>query len=284
MCKCVKLHCWGCGGNHSWMRKGKIVCPRGTNPQVIKKVDERYAEFKDAQAKWGQKPKGENRKEKTVEYKDLDERSKKKMQETVLAIIAEEKKAAITTPSSSLLTSEPGPAVFMISTLSVPIFNITPPSCRVLPVPIQPALPHITLQLGLDIGCSNCPAIQCVVDTAATLTTCNLHFFTALAKAYPHTIALIHSPKDYSPITLSGIVQQGRALVTTDLTVGFQFNLPYLMREGTPTSLVVVAGGDVTVNIILGLPLITQTKMIIDTSDQVAEMRAFDAPPFPIDL
>jgi hypothetical protein len=37
------------------------------------------------------------------------------------------------------------------------------------------------------------------------------------------------------------------------------------------------------VNAILGLPFtfITQTKMIIDTSDQVAEMRAFDTPPFP---
>jgi hypothetical protein len=263
------------------MRKGKIVCPRSSNPQVIKKAVERYVEFKDAQAKRGQKPKGKNRKEKMVEYKDLDERSKKKMRETVLAIIAEEKKAAITTTSSSSLISEPGPAVFMISTLLVPVFNITPPSCCVLPVPIQPALPHITLQLDLDIRCSNCPAIRCLVDTTAALTNGNLHFFTALTKAYPHTIALIHSPKDYSPITLSGIVQQGGASVTTDLTVGFQFNLLYLTCEGTPTSLFMVAGGDVTVNIILGLPFITQTKMIIDTSDQVAKMRAFNAPPFP---
>ncbi len=109
--KCMKLHCWGCGGDHSWMRKGKNVCPHGPDPRVIKKADERYAEFKDAQAKRGQKPKGKNRKEKTVEYKDLNERSKKKMRETVLAIITEEKKAAITTTSSSLLTFKPGPAV-----------------------------------------------------------------------------------------------------------------------------------------------------------------------------
>ena len=95
---------------------------------------------------------------------------------------------------------------------------------------------------------------------------------------------MVHSPKDYPPITLSGIVQQGGSSVTTDLTVGFQFHLPYLTREGTPTSLVVATGPDVTVNAILGLPFITQTKMVIDMADQVAELRAFDMPPFPIDF
>jgi hypothetical protein len=130
----------------------------------------------------------------------------------------------------------------------------------------------------------NCPAIQCVVDTAAALTTGNLHFFAEIAKAYPHTVASIYSPDDYSPITLSGIVQQGGKSVTTDLSVGFQFHLPYLTREGNPTSLIVATGCDVTVNIILGLPFITQTRMVIDTSDQVAECRAFEAPPFPIDF
>jgi hypothetical protein len=168
--------------------------------------------------------------------------------------------------------------------LPVPVFNITPPSCCQLPVPIQAAFPHITLQLGSSLGDSRCPAIRCVVDTAVALTTGNLHFFAALAKAYPHTVASVHSPKDYSPITLSRIVQQCGSSVTTDLTVGFHFHLPYLTREGTRTSLVVATGPDVTVNAILGLPLITQTKMVINTADQVAEMRAFDTPPFPIDL
>ena len=49
-------------------------------------------------------------------------------------------------------------------------------------------------------------------------------------------------------------------------------------------SLVVATGPDVTVNAILGLPFITQTKMVINTADQVAEMRSFDTPPFPIDF
>ncbi len=79
-------------------------------------------------------------------------------------------------------------------------------------------------------------------------------------------------------------MQQGGSSVTTDLTVGFHFHLPYLTREGTLTSLVMATGPNVMVNAILGLPFITQTKMVIDTADQVAEMRAFDTPPFPIDF
>ena len=191
--------------------------------------------------------------------------------------------SSVTTVSTNASGQVGGPQVFMLS-LPVPVFSMTPPSRRVLPVAIQAAFPHITLQLGTVLGCGNCPAIRCVVDTAAALTTGNLHFFAEIAKAYPHTVASIYSPDDYSPITLSGIVQQGGESVTTDLSVGFQFHLPYLTREGNPTSLIVATGCDVTVNIILGLPFITQTRMVIDTSDQVAECRAFDAPPFAIDF
>ncbi len=119
---------------------------------------------------------------------------------------------------------------------------------------------------------------------AAALSTGNLHFFAALAKAYPHTVASIHSPSDYSPITLSGIVQHDGNSVTTKLSVAFRFHLPYLTQEGNPTSFLIAMGCNVTVNAILGLLFIQQTKMIIDTTDQVAELRALDAPPFPINF
>jgi hypothetical protein len=33
----VKLHCWDCGGDHSWMRRGVITCPCSTEPQVLEK-------------------------------------------------------------------------------------------------------------------------------------------------------------------------------------------------------------------------------------------------------
>ena len=286
--KPVKRACWGCGGDHSWMLKGVIVCPRKNDPKVVQAAENKFVEYK-AKMKKGDKARDseKGRRKRTVEFKDLDDASQKKMREAVLAMAASDS-SSTTSTVSTISSRSPGadatgPRVFMLS-LPVPVFNITPPSRRVLPVPIQAAFPHITLQLGSSLGDSACPAIRCVVDTAAALTTGNLHFFAALAKAYPNTVASVHSPTDYSPITLSGIVQQGGSSVTTDLTVGFTFHLPYLTREGTPTSLVVATGPDVTVNVILGLPFITQTRMVIDTADQVAEMRAFDTPPFPIDF
>jgi hypothetical protein len=56
------------------------------------------------------------------------------------------------------------------------------------------------------------------------------------------------------------------------------------MRDGTPTCLSVAAGNNISDNIILGLPLIRQTKMVIDTANQDTEMRAFDKPPFPVNF
>ncbi len=69
-----------------------------------------------------------------------------------------------------------------------------------------------------------------------------------------------------------------------DLSVAFQFHLPYLTRDGSPTSFVLATGPQVSVNMVLGLPLITATGMIIDTVDNVAEAKHLDCPPFLIDF
>jgi hypothetical protein len=139
------------------------------------------------------------------------------------------------------------------------------------------------LQLGLVVGCSNCPAFRCFVDAAAALSTRNLHFFDVIAKAYPHTVAAIHRETNCAPITLSGIIQQGGESVTTELSMGFQFHLPYLTREGHTTTLSVACEPNVTINTILGLPFIQQTRMVINASDQVANLQALDNPLFQID-
>jgi hypothetical protein len=121
-----------------------------------------------------------------------------------------------------------------------------------------------------------------VIDTAAALFTGNFHFFAQIAKAFPHTVSAIYSNNDYSSIVLSGIVQQNGMSVFTDLTVAFQFTMPYLTREGHATLLLIATGPNVTVNTILGLPFIQQTKMTINASDQVADLWALGTPPFPI--
>ncbi len=70
--------------------------------------------------------------------------------------------------------------------------------------------------------------------------------------------------------------------MTTKLTVGFQFHLLYLTKEGDPTSILIATGPHVTVNMIVGLPFIQATRAIIDLLDNVTELRALDAPPFPL--
>jgi hypothetical protein len=215
-----KHHCWDCEGDHSWMVRGKLVCPCGTDPQTIKNAATKLAAYKASLKKGGKSRSDGSKpsKKRSIEFKDLEEHSQKKMRTTVLVMLVDGILMSSTTSSVMLVPtvgSVFGPRVFMLS-LPLPIFNITPPSRRVLPVPIQAAFPHITLQLGSVFGCANCPAIHCVLNTATALTTGNLHFFAALAKAYPHTVASIHSPKDYLPITLSGIVQQGGSSATTD--------------------------------------------------------------------
>ena len=65
--------------------------------------------------------------------------------------------------------------------------------------------------------------------------------------------------------------------------VGFQFNLPYLTKDGDTTSLLIATGPHVTVNAIIGLPFIQATRAVIDLADNVAELRALDAPPFPLE-
>jgi hypothetical protein len=214
------------------------------------------------------KAKGKKRKAKIAKFDDLDKSMQKKYHDSILtSLIAKASTASstvltITSAPSTPAISVPGPSVFMLCT---PVLMTAPPAHRILPIPIQAAFPHITLQLGSALGDENCPMICCVVDTAVALSTGNLHFFAALAKAFPHTIPSIHSPSDYSPITLSGIVQHDGNSVTTNLSVAFRFHPPYLTREGNPTSFLVAMGHDVTVNAILGLPFVQKTKMVINT-------------------
>jgi hypothetical protein len=58
------------------------------------------------------------------------------------------------------------------------------------------------------------------------------HFVAAIARPYPHCVAKIFLPEDYSPIILLVIVQDNVQPVTTDLLVAFQFHLPYLTDLG----------------------------------------------------
>jgi hypothetical protein len=123
-----------------------------------------------------------------------------------------------------------------------------------------------------------------MVDTATALCTGNYHFFSAIAKRFPQCVAKIFLPEDYSPIIRSRIVQDNANPIVTDLPVAFQFHLPYLTKDGSAISFVVATRPQVSVKMVLGLPLIKATRMIIDFIDKVVEAKHLDCPPFPINF
>jgi hypothetical protein len=91
----------------------------------------------------------------------------------------------------------------------------------------------------------------------------NFHFMEAVVCQYPHILKQIYMPAEYAAIVLSRIVTTSNAEpITTELTVGFEIHLPYLTKDGSETSLLVAAGPNVAVNLILGLPFIKATGMI----------------------
>ncbi len=126
-------------------------------------------------------------------------------------------------------------------------------------------MPHLTLQTGTSKEEKDCPALRCMLDTGASLSTANFHYMEAVVRQYPQILKAIYLPNDYAAIILSGIVTSPtEAPITTKLSVGFERHLPYVTKDDNDTSLLVAAGPDIAVNLILGLPFIKTTGMIVD--------------------
>lgn len=155
---------------------------------------------------------------------------------------------------------------------------------EILPVPINTNLPHIKIQLGSSDMKGDSPVITCILDTAAALSTGNSHFLFNLAKTFPGCVAAVYTHEHYSGIVLSGIVQRNGEAVTTELTVAFLFNLPYYTVDGAPAQLMIAAGPHVNANVIIGTPFLTAARVVVDFGDSVAECRALDCPPFPLEF
>jgi hypothetical protein len=144
---------------------------------------------------------------------------------------------------------------------------------------------HITLETGTANEKKNCPNLRCVFDTGAALSMANFHFMEAIVRQFPHILKRIYMPAEYAAIVLSGIITSSNdEPITTELPVGFEIHLPYLTKDGSKTSLLVAAGPDVAVNLILGLPFIKATGMIGNFVDNVCQAKHLLCEPFPIDF
>jgi hypothetical protein len=122
------------------------------------------------------------------------------------------------------------------------------------------------------------------VDTCTALSTGSFHLYAQIAKHFPYCVAKIFTPQDYAVIVFSGIVQKGKAALTTKLEVCFQFHLPHKTKEGDDASIMIATGPHVSVNTILGLPFVLTTGAILDFLDMVVKCKHLDCLPFPIDF
>ena len=154
-----------------------------------------------------------------------------------------------------------------------------------IPVAIHSPMAHITFETGTANEKKDCPNLRFVYDTGAALSTANFHFMEAVVRRFPHILKRIYIPSEYAAIVLSGIVTSfNDEPISTELPVGFEIHLPYLTKDGSETSLLVAAGPDFAVNLILGLPFIKATGMIGDFVNNVCQAKHLLCEPFPINF
>jgi hypothetical protein len=131
-----------------------------------------------AYKKWLKKSKARHKKRKRnrleVDYDKLSDATKAKMKEAVLAIMLPQARHDGDTTLSKDDSSRSCTKKLVILMVDIVVLLSATASCDILPVPIVSNFPHIHLQNNLD--CPNCPVVQCVVDTAAALSTGNFHF------------------------------------------------------------------------------------------------------------
>ena len=94
-----------------------------------------------------------------------------------------------------------------------------------LPVKISRELPHLLLQLSVNID-PHSPHVHAMYDSGSGFKAVdNYNFFSAVAKIDPSVVKAIYA-KDYEKIGLSGCVKNDDGLhVTTDLTVVLNYLL-----------------------------------------------------------
>jgi hypothetical protein len=285
--------CFGCGGPHSWSslidNKYVVTCENADKPGVRERAELNILKFQ-ARKKKNARNNKKRRNLNTVNWEDIPEKRREVLAAqargtTVVSVGS----ASAASSAASTMTGSASPAGIIRRgnvTLHQDVVILSTQSSKPqIPIAIHSPMPHLSLQTGTSKEEKDCPALRCMLDTGASLSTANFHYMEAVVRQYPHILKAIYLPDDYAAIVLSGIVTSStEAPITTELSVGFEIHLPYVTKDGNDTSLLVAAGPDVAVNLILGLPFIKATGMIADFIDNVCEAKHLVCDPFPIDF
>ena len=282
--------CFGCGGPHPYSKlvdgKYVVICPRADEPGVREKAElniQKYQARKKRNAKNNKKRKNLN----TVNWEDIPESRRDVLGAQHFASLHKVVSGSTSTAASTL-TGSTGPGLIRRGNFTLHqdvVILSTQSSKPQIPIAVHSPMPHLILQTGTSKEEKDCPGLRCMLDTGASLSTANFHYMEAVVRQYPQILKAMYLPEDYAAIILSGIVTSSTAApITTELPVGFEIHLPYVTKDGNDTSLLVAAGPDVAVNLILGLPFIKATGMIIDFIDNVCDAKHLICDPFPIDF
>jgi hypothetical protein len=286
----IERKCWGCGLPHPWSKKEKgkfvIICPNADKPGIREHAS---AQIKEFQERKGHKhARGSKRRNvNTLNWEDIPTKRRAVLlqQHHTGSVVTTDGGSVASSITGATTTRSPSKRVSHVTLHQDVVVLAGSSSLPLIPVAIHSPMAHITLQTGTAHEEKDCPNLRCVFDTGAALSTANFHFMEAVVRQYPHILKQIYMPAEYATIVLSRIVTTSNAEpITTELPVGFEIHLPYPTKNGSETSLLVAAGPDVAVNLILGLPFIKATGMIGDFVDNVCQAKHLVCGPFPIDF
>lgn len=201
------LKCFGCNQPHRYKdANGNIICPNADKPGVKEHADASYAAWKNRLTK----SRADRRKRgATRSWGRMGEDEQRKIRRHVLATstsgeLSHELNAARTDDADpprdvprggggrgggrgGAAGRGGGGGGQLILLYDVQCLA-TQPSKQTLPVPIQHNFPHMNLTLGHDSNDANNPAIRCVIDTAAALSTGNFYYHAMIAKTFPQRL------------------------------------------------------------------------------------------------
>jgi hypothetical protein len=139
----------------------------------------------------------------------------------------------------------------------------TPPP---MPIAINNGLPHILFELGTAPSLAE---LSGLMDTCGALNTGYLLFHLWLMSERPDLVAEFISFDDsnpFEPIKLGGAIRDPSDFDATDhgnLTAVIRYYTPYVDTSGSPITISIALGNDVTVNTIFGLPMLCDLDSVI---------------------
>jgi uncharacterized Zn finger protein (UPF0148 family) len=264
--------CWGCGKpGHGFADKaGNVICPDKDKTGISEAADKKRKEFNN---KLKKKKKNDGRKK----------RDASTLLSTALESMSGDEIKALISGRHVGKKAKQGVRTFHIQVFEA---NSAKDIKPLLPISIETNLSHIPLPIGQNLETSSI-SILVAYDTCAAVNIGHLGHHLQIAEKFPQVVkSLTYAADKYSPLMLSGIVTEteGKSTVkpTTTLPAIIENWLPFRTKEGHRTTLKIALGHHVSVNTIIGMPMIKPAKLSLDLSDNVVEAGVLDTEPFPV--